>query len=137
MVKRVKRVSRKKAKKIVVNKGVAHIKTTYNNTIVTITDESGNALFSSSGGCLGFKGAKKRTVYAGRKAAASAARLAYAHGLRRVMVKLNGVGFARLPAIKAIHRCKVKVTAIADVTRLPHNGCRPRKRKHGKYPRRS
>ena len=119
---------KKRARKNVV-KGVAHIHSTFNNTIVTITDEAGNVLAWSSAGALGFKGAKKSTPYAAQVAADAAATSAKDFGVKTVDVNIKGPGSGREAAIRALQATGLEVTMIKDVTPIPHNGCRPPKRR--------
>jgi small subunit ribosomal protein S11 len=109
--------------------GIAHIQSTFNNTIVTLTDTQGNALSWSSAGAVGFKGTKKGTPFAAQLAAEAAARRAQDHGLRRVEVLVKGPGAGRETAIRALATVGIEVSLIRDVTPLPHNGCRPPKRR--------
>lgn len=122
--KKGKRQSRRKVKK-----GLAHIHATFNNTIVTITDQSGNALSWSSAGARNFKGSRKSTPYAAGIAAEDAARKAQEYGLKSVEVELNGPGPGRESALRSLQSAGLKITVIRDVTPLPHNGCRPPKRR--------
>ena len=119
---------RKKVKKNV-QTGVAHILPTFNNTIVTITDVSGNAISWSSAGKRGFKGSRKSTPFAAQLAAEDAARTAQDHGMRQVSVFVKGPGAGREAALRALSSAGLKVTVIRDVTPIPHNGCRPPKRR--------
>ena len=120
----------KKDKKILSsNKGVAHIQATFNNTIVTITDEKGDALCWSTAGACGFKGSKKSTPFAAQIAAENAAKKAFDVGLREVEVYVKGPGAGRESAIRAIQAAGLNVSVIRDVTPIPHNGCRPPKRR--------
>jgi small subunit ribosomal protein S11 len=112
-----------------VQTGMAHIHATFNNTIITITDASGNALSWASAGQKGFKGSKKSTPYAASVAAEEAARKAQEHGLKSVSVFLKGPGTGRESALRALQSVGFKITSICDVTPLPHNGCRPPKRR--------
>lgn len=112
-----------------VQTGVAHVHATFNNTIVTLTDSSGNALSWSSAGARGFKGSKKSTPYAAGIAAEDAARKAQEHGLKTISVYLKGPGPGRESALRSLQAAGLKITAIRDVTPLPHNGCRPPKRR--------
>lgn len=124
--------SKEKAKKKILKgatSGVAHIKATFNNTIVTITDTTGNVLVWSTPGVVGFSGSKKSTPFAAQVAAADAARRAKDLGLKTVEVLVNGPGSGRESAIRALQANGLMVTSIKDVTPLPHNGCRPRKRR--------
>lgn len=112
-----------------ISTGIAHIQATFNNTIVTITDTSGNALAWSSAGSRGFKGSKKSTPYAASVAAEDAARKAQEHGVKTVSVFLKGPGTGRESALRALQAAGFKITSIRDVTPIPHNGCRPPKRR--------
>lgn len=112
-----------------VNEGKAYIQSTFNNTIVTMTDTKGNVIAWSSSGTAGFKGSRKGTPYAAQMAAQQAAQKAREHGLRQVEVLVKGPGSGREAAIRAIQASGIMVTAIKDVTPVPHNGCRPRKRR--------
>ena len=112
-----------------VNYGVAHIKSSFNNTIVTITDQDGNVLSWASAGNVGFKGSRKSTPFAAQMAAEQAARRAMEHGVRRVDVLFKGPGSGRETAIRSIQNAGIEVTGIKDVTPVPHNGCRPPKRR--------
>lgn len=123
-----KRVAKKKVKKNI-QTGVAHIAATFNNTIVTITDVSGNVISWSSAGACGFKGSRKSTPFAAQLAAESAARKAQEHGMRTVQVFIKGPGSGRESAIRALQSAGFKVSLIRDVTPIPHNGCRPPKRR--------
>jgi small subunit ribosomal protein S11 len=109
--------------------GVAHIAATFNNTIVTITDVSGNVISWSSAGACGFKGSRKSTPFAAQLAAEAAARKAQEHGMRTVQVYIKGPGSGRESAIRALQSAGFKVSLIRDVTPIPHNGCRPPKRR--------
>ena len=128
MAKKVtKKVTKKRVKKNVQH-GQAHIQSSFNNTIVTLTDSEGNALSWASAGEMGFRGSKKSTPYAAQMAAETAAKAAVVHGLKtEVMVK--GPGSGREAAIRALQACGLEVTSIKDVTPVPHNGCRPPKRR--------
>ena len=121
---------KKRARKNVV-KGVAHIHSTFNNTIVTITDEAGNVLAWSSAGALGFKGAKKSTPYAAQVAADAAATSAKDFGVKTVDVNIKGPGSGREAAVRALQGAGLEIAAIIDATPVPHNGCRPPKRPRG------
>ncbi len=112
-----------------VQSGVAHIKATFNNTIVTITDVQGNAVAWSSAGSRGFKGSRKSTPFAAQLAAEEAARQAQEHGMRSLGVFVKGPGGGREAALRALHSAGLKITHIRDVTPVPHNGCRPPKRR--------
>ncbi|EOT38442.1 30S ribosomal protein S11 [Enterococcus columbae] len=124
-----KKVSRKRRVKKNIESGVAHIHSTFNNTIVMITDVHGNALAWSSAGALGFKGSRKSTPFAAQMAAETAAKAAMEHGLRTVEVTVKGPGSGREAAIRSLQAAGLEVTAIRDVTPVPHNGCRPPKRR--------
>jgi small subunit ribosomal protein S11 len=112
-----------------VSHGVAHIKSSFNNTIITITDLEGNVLSWASAGNVGFKGSRKSTPYAAQMAAEKAARGAMEHGVRKVDVEVKGPGSGRETAIRSIQSTGIEVTGIKDVTPVPHNGCRPPKRR--------
>lgn len=112
-----------------VTRGVAHIKATFNNTIVTITDTNGETLSWASAGTVGFKGARKSTPFAAGRAAENAAQTARKHGMVEVEVKVKGPGSGREQAIIQLQHAGLKVTGIEDVTPLPHNGCRPPKKR--------
>ena len=119
---------RKKERKNVTY-GVAHIKSSFNNTIVTITDQGGNVISWASSGNVGFKGSRKSTPYAAQMAAEQAARRAMEHGVRKVDVQVKGPGSGRETAIRSIQNTGIEVTGIKDVTPVPHNGCRQPKRR--------
>ena len=112
-----------------IERGAAHIQSTFNNTIVTITDTNGNALSWASAGEMGFKGSKKSTPFAAQTAAETAAKAAMEHGLKTVEVFVKGPGQGREAAIRALQAVGLEVTMIKDVTPIPHNGCRPPKRR--------
>src|ERR1700723_329388 len=120
--------ARKKEKKNIVV-GVAHVAATFNNTIVTITDAQGNAISWSSAGMMGFKGSRKSTPYAAQMAAEDAGRKAVEHGMRTLEVEVSGPGAGRESALRALQAVGFSITAIRDVTPIPHNGCRPPKRR--------
>ena len=122
-----KKVRRKERKNVA--HGVAHIKSTSNTTIVTITDPSGAVIAWSSSGQVGFKGSRKSTPYAAQRAAEAAARRAQEHGMRKVDVLVKGPGSGRETAIRSLQAAGLEVGSIADVTPQPHNGCRPPKRR--------
>lgn len=124
-----KKASAKKRVKKNVERGQAHIQSSFNNTIVTLTDLQGNALSWASAGGLGFRGSKKSTPYAASVAAETAAKAAINHGLKSVDVMVKGPGSGREAAIRALSACGIEVTSIKDVTPVPHNGCRPPKRR--------
>ena len=123
--------ARKKKIKRSFTKGVAHIHSTFNNTIVTITDVQGNVIAWSSAGALGYKGAKKSTPFAAQLAAEAAAKTAFDQGLRTVDVEVKGPGAGRESAVRAISAVGLQVLSIEDTTPIPHNGCRPPKRPRG------
>jgi small subunit ribosomal protein S11 len=120
--------TRKKEKKNVVV-GVAHVAATFNNTIITITDQTGNAVSWSSAGMMGFKGSRKSTPYAAQVAAEDAGKKAMEHGMRTLDVEVSGPGSGRESALRALQAVGLTVTSIRDVTPIPHNGCRPPKRR--------
>ena len=120
--------ARKKEKKNIVV-GVAHVAATFNNTIITITDTAGNAISWSSAGTMGFKGSRKSTPYAAQVAAEDAGKKAVEHGMRTLEVEVSGPGSGRESALRALQTVGLVVTSIRDVTPIPHNGCRPRKRR--------
>ena len=122
---------RKRKVKKNVPEGRAYIRSTFNNTIVTLSDKEGNALSWASAGTLGFKGSKKSTPFAAGMSAEAAGRAAYDMGMRKVEVFVNGLGSGRETAIRSLQTAGLEVTAIADVTPIPHNGCRPPKRPRG------
>ena len=109
--------------------GIAHIKSSFNNTIITITDQQGNALAWASSGNVGFKGSRKSTPFAAQLAAETVARRAMEHGVRKVDVLVKGPGSGRETAIRTIQNTGIEVVGIKDVTPIPHNGCRPPKRR--------
>jgi len=119
----------KKVQKLGINEGLAYIKTTFNNTIITITDKLGNVLTWSSGGSIGFKGSRKSTPYAAQLAATEAAKKAMDLGIQKVGVLIKGPGAGRESAIRALQAAGLKITMIRDITPIPHNGCRPPKRR--------
>lgn len=112
-----------------IEKGAAHIRSTFNNTIVTITDTAGNAISWASAGGLGFRGSKKSTPFAAQTAAETAAKAAMEHGMKSVEVYVKGPGAGREAAIRALQAAGLEVNMIKDVTPIPHNGCRPPKRR--------
>ena len=128
MAKAVKKTRRRREKKNI-ERGAAHIKSTFNNTIVTITDVAGNALSWASAGGLGFRGSKKSTPFAAQMAAETAAKAAMEHGMKSVEVYVKGPGAGREAAIRALQAAGLEVNMIKDVTPIPHNGCRPPKRR--------
>ena len=121
------RTRRKERKNI--EKGAVHISSSFNNTMVTITDTQGNAISWASAGGMGFRGSKKSTPFAAQTAAETAAKAAMEHGLKTVEVYVKGPGAGRESAIRTVHGAGIEVTEIVDVTPLPHNGCRPPKRR--------
>ena len=124
-----KGVSRKRRERKNIEKGAAHISSTFNNTIVTISDVYGNTLSWASAGEMGFKGSRKSTPYAAQTAAETAAKLAMEHGLKTVEVYIKGPGQGRESAIRALQTAGLEIVSIKDVTPIPHNGCRPPKRR--------
>jgi len=114
-----------------VNTGVVHIKSTFNNTIVSITDPQGNVIAWASSGAVGFKGSRKSTPFAAQLAAEKAARAAQEHGLRRAEIQVKGPGSGRDTAVRSIQNTGIEVISIKDVTPVPHNGCRMPKRRRG------
>jgi small subunit ribosomal protein S11 len=128
MVKQIKRFTSKKSKKAP-SLGVAHVKSTFNNTIVNITDKQGNTLFWASAGGSGFKGAKKGTPFAAQSAAEKAGSSAYEQGMRQASVIVSGPGSGRETAIRALQGCGLEILLIKDITPVPHNGCRPPKKR--------
>ena len=132
MAKNVKANSRgkRKARKNIA-RGVAHVHSTFNNTIVTITDENGNAVAWSSAGALGFKGSRKSTPFAAQMAGEAAGKAAIANGMKVIAVSVKGPGPGREAAVRALQVAGLEITLINDVTPIPHNGCRPPKRPRG------
>ncbi|MDO5111885.1 MAG: 30S ribosomal protein S11 [Clostridia bacterium] len=126
---KAKKTSRKRREKKNIERGAAHIRSSFNNTMVTITDVQGNAISWSSAGGLGFRGSKKSTPFAAQMASETAAKAAQEHGLRSVEVYVKGPGSGREAAIRALQTAGLDVTMIKDVTPIPHNGCRPPKRR--------
>ena len=124
-----KTTSRKKKIKRSFTKGMAHVHSTFNNTIVTITDEKGNVISWSSAGALGFKGAKKSTPFAAQVAAETAGKAAMECGIKNLEVEIKGPGPGRESSVRALNALGIKITAISDVTPVPHNGCRPPKKR--------
>ena len=127
MAKESTRVKKRERKNIVT--GVAHVAASFNNTMITITDAQGNTISWSSAGTMGFKGSRKSTPYAAQVAAEDAGRKAMEHGMRTVEVNVSGPGSGRESALRALQAVGFTVTSIRDVTPIPHNGCRPRKRR--------
>jgi small subunit ribosomal protein S11 len=126
---RQQRVRRRERKNIA--HGVAHIKASFNNTIVTISDVNGNTVCWTSGGSVGFKGSRKSTPYAAQVAAEEAARRAGEHGIRKLDVIVSGTGSGRDTAVRTLQNMGMEVTGVRDITPIPHNGCRPKKRRRG------
>ena len=124
-----KTVTRKRVQRKNIERGAAHIQSTFNNTIVTITDVAGNAISWASAGGLGFRGSRKSTPFAAQMAAETAAKAAMEHGLKTVEVFVKGPGAGREAAIRALQTAGLDVVMIKDVTPIPHNGCRPPKRR--------
>ncbi|MCD6388475.1 MAG: 30S ribosomal protein S11 [Desulfobulbaceae bacterium] len=127
MAKPQKRMKRKEKKNI--PEGIAHIKSTFNNTLITFSDKQGNVISWSSAGSLGFRGSRKSTPFAAQSAVETAAKAAMDHGLRKVEVMVKGPGPGREAAIRAIQTAGIDVSRICDVTPMPHNGCKPPKRR--------
>ncbi len=121
------RIRRRERKNIV--SGIAHVNASFNNTMITITDAQGNTIAWSSAGTLGFKGSRKSTPYAAQVAAEDAAKKAADHGMRTLEVEVSGPGSGRESALRALQAAGFQITSIRDVTPIPHNGCRPRKRR--------
>jgi len=124
-----KKIHRKKKKNKVDPKGIAFIKSTFNNTIITLSDDYGNTIAWSSAGSLGFKGSRKNTPFAAAQAAQKAAEEAMSRGLMKVEVRIKGPGGGREAAVRALKTAGLDITTIMDVTPIPHNGCRPPKRR--------
>ncbi len=122
-----KSIKRKVRKNVV--RGIVHVKATFNNTLVTISDPEGGVICQDSGGSVGFKGSRKSTPFAAQKAAEKCARSAMRVGLREVEIRVKGPGSGRESAISAIQQAGLRISSIEDVTPIPHNGCRPRKRR--------
>lgn len=129
MAKAKGKASRKKKEKKDIQNGIAHIQSTFNNTIITITDMSGNTIAWSSAGSQGFKGSRKSTPFAAQLAADDAAKKAQEHGVQNIEVYVKGPGSGREAALRALQAAGFNVTLIRDVTPIPHNGCRPPKRR--------
>jgi small subunit ribosomal protein S11 len=123
----VARVKKKERKNI--SSGMVHVNASFNNTMITVTDPQGNTIAWSSAGTMGFKGSRKSTPYAAQVAGEDAARKAAEHGMRTVEVEVSGPGSGRESALRALQAAGFTITAIRDVTTIPHNGCRPRKRR--------
>ncbi len=124
MAKSVRRKVRKN-----VAKAIVHIKATFNNTLITVTDPDGDTICSSSAGCVGFKGSRKSTPFAAQQAAQRCANTAKRNGVREIEIRVNGPGSGRESAISALQQAGLRIASIEDVTPLPHNGCRPPKRR--------
>lgn len=129
MAKRKQNVRSKRKVKKNIESGIVHIRSTFNNTIVTITDMQGNAISWATAGNMGFKGSRKSTPFAAQMASETAAKTAMDNGMRTVEVNVKGPGAGREAAIRALQAAGLEVTAIRDVTPVPHNGCRPPKRR--------
>ncbi|MDH3307489.1 MAG: 30S ribosomal protein S11 [Acidimicrobiia bacterium] len=129
MAEQQRRVRRRERKNIA--HGVAKIKASFNNTIINIADQQGNTVVWTSGGSVGFKGSRKSTPYAAQVAAEEAARRAGEHGIRKLDVIVSGTGSGRDTAVRTLQNMGMEVTGIRDVTPIPHNGCRPKKRRRG------
>ena len=129
MAKVAKKVVKRRRERKNIEKGSVHISSTFNNTIITITDTAGNAISWASAGELGFKGSRKSTPFAAQSAAETAAKAAMEHGLKSVEVYVKGPGSGRESAIRALETVGLQITLIKDVTPVPHNGCRPPKRR--------
>jgi small subunit ribosomal protein S11 len=124
----LKKGARKKVKKNV-QTGIAHIQSTFNNTMITVTDVSGNVLCWASAGAQGFKGSRKSTPFAAQVAAEECSKKAMEHGVRQLSIYVKGPGSGRESAVRALQAAGIKITLIRDVTPIPHNGCRPPKRR--------
>ena len=129
MANNTKKVVKKRRERKNVEKGVAHIRSSFNNTLITISDVAGNAISWASAGEMGFKGSRKSTPYAAQTAAEHAAKLAVEQGMKSVEVEVRGPGSGRESAIRALATAGLEITMIKDVTPIPHNGCRPPKRR--------
>ena len=127
MAKAQTRLRRRERKNI--TSGVAHVSATFNNTMITITDAQGNAISWASAGSLGFKGSRKSTLYAAQVAAEDAGRKAQEHGMETLVVEVKGPGSGRESALRSLQAAGFQITSIRDVTPIPHNGCRPRKKR--------
>jgi small subunit ribosomal protein S11 len=127
MAKESTKVRKRERKNI--TSGIAHVASTFNNTMITITDVQGNAISWCSAGVMGFKGSRKSTPYAAQVAAETAARKAQDHGMRTLEVEVSGPGSGRESALRALQAAGFTITSIRDVTPIPHNGCRPRKKR--------
>ena len=124
-----KQFTNKKKTKKNISRGVVNVNSTFNNTLITFTDTSGNVISWSSSGSCGFKGSRKSTPYAAQMAAEEAAKKAQEHGMMTVDVKVKGPGSGRESSLRALHAVGLTVTSIKDITPIPHNGCRPRKKR--------
>ena len=124
-------MAKKTKRKVRINivRAIVHIRATFNNTLITVTDLDGNVVCSSSAGCLGFKGSRKSTPFAAQKAAQRCASSAMRNGVREVEIRVKGPGSGRESAISALQQAGLRIASIEDVTPLPHNGCRPPKRR--------
>ena len=129
MAKVAKKVVKKRRERKNIEEGAVHIQSSFNNTIITITDVNGNTISWASAGELGFKGSRKSTPFAAQSASETAAKLAMEHGLKKVEVYVKGPGSGRESAIRALETVGLQITLIKDVTPIPHNGCRPPKRR--------
>jgi len=129
MAKKVKKRAKSRKEKKNVPTGIVHIQSTFNNTIITLTDPSGNVIAWGSSGTAGFKGSRKGTPYAAQLAARDAARKAMEHGLKQIEIHVKGPGSGREAAIRSLQSAGLYITSIKDVTPIPHNGCRPPKRR--------
>jgi small subunit ribosomal protein S11 len=122
------KIAKRKIRKNII-KAVVYIKATFNNTLISITDPDGDAICRDSGGTVGFKGSRKSTPFAAQRAAEKCARAAMRHGVREVEIKVKGPGSGRESAISALQQAGLRISSIEDVTPIPHNGCRPRKKR--------
>ena len=127
MAKESTRIKRRERKNI--SSGVAHVSATFNNTMITVTDQQGNTICWSSAGAQGFRGSRKSTPFAAQVAAEAVGKKAMEHGMRTIEVEVRGPGSGRESALRALSAVGLTITAIRDVTPIPHNGCRPRKRR--------
>jgi len=121
--------TRRRKERKIVTAGIAHVNATFNNTMITITDMQGNTLCWASAGKMGFKGSRKSTPYAAQLAAENAAKCALEHGMKTIEVNVSGPGSGRESALRALQAAGLQITTIRDVTPIPHNGCRPRKKR--------
>ena len=126
-----KKATKKKSLKVTDVHGIAHVKSSFNNTMITVTDRNGNVITWASGGTTGVKGTRKGTAFASGQAAVQAAEKAREAGLKKVEIWVRGPGSGREAAVRALQSTNLEVTAIKDQTRIPHNGCRPSKRRRG------